>query len=49
MPDNLKPNFKVLEIEIRWKDEGALREFLENLQAKSRDDWLIKNVIAPKA
>ena len=29
IPNELKPNFKVLEIEIRWKDEGALREFLE--------------------
>ncbi len=31
IPDNLKPNFKVLEIEIRWKDEKALKEFLAKL------------------
>lgn len=29
IPNELRPNFKVLEIEIRWKDEGALRKFLE--------------------
>lgn len=31
IPNNLKPNFKVLEIEIRWKDEKALKEFLAKL------------------
>ena len=29
IPNKLKPNFKVLEIEIKWKDEKALLEFVK--------------------
>ena len=29
IPGGLKPYFKVLEIEIKWKDENALREFVK--------------------